>query len=190
MNRSTKQKIIEAALDSFINKGFAGASISQIAKKAAINQSLIYHHFDSKADLWLEVKRFCIDEATQDISVIRQDSLEHFIDDLISVRLSVYKRPSMQMIIHWQALESDKKSMGFGENFSHPLFDIADHIKTLQLNKLIRVDYSYQVLSSMIFSLSSYAFFDYAEVFNLNEEDFISYKALVIETLINQLKPV
>ena len=61
----TKEIILEAALAVFIEKGFAGASISQIAKAAKINQSLIYHHFASKEDLWVCVKKFCVDKATE-----------------------------------------------------------------------------------------------------------------------------
>src|SRR5690242_1636043 len=43
--KPTKTVILNAALTVFIQKGFAGASISDIAKLAKINQSLIYHHF-------------------------------------------------------------------------------------------------------------------------------------------------
>ena len=40
--------IINAARTCFVEKGFAGTSISAIAKKAQINQSLIDHHFGNK----------------------------------------------------------------------------------------------------------------------------------------------
>ena len=45
---SSKDNILNAALEVFIKKGFAGASMSQIAKAAGVNQSLIYSRLTSK----------------------------------------------------------------------------------------------------------------------------------------------
>ncbi len=50
---TTKDTILKSALKVFVEKSFAGSSINRIAKTAGINQSLIYHHFDSKEDLWI-----------------------------------------------------------------------------------------------------------------------------------------
>ena len=52
----TRKAILKAAKHLFVKKGFAATSISEIAAKAKINQSLIYHHFGSKEDLWKHVK--------------------------------------------------------------------------------------------------------------------------------------
>ena len=48
---STTTAILEAAEELFLEKGFDGASLSEIARKAGVNQSLIAHHFGSKAGL-------------------------------------------------------------------------------------------------------------------------------------------
>lgn len=185
--KTTKDTILEAALTVFIEKGFAGASISQIAKAASVNQSLIYHHFKSKKDLWCCVKKYCVDEATKGFQPIRHDSLEHFVHDLVEARFSVYEKANMRMLVHWQALEPDTV---YGQTLltPHPLFDISDHIQELQKNKLVRIDQDYQVLSGIIFGLVSYAFFDYANAFNLSEYQRNSYKQFIIEVLISTLK--
>ena len=185
----TKDKILESALQVFIEKGFAGASISQIAKIAQINQSLIYHHFKSKDDLWICVKKYCVDEAIKNIQQIRHDTLAHFVHDLVDVRFSVYMENRMRMLVHWQALEPDP-SQFYGQNLTpHPLFDISDHIKALQANNLVRIDQDYQVLSGVVFSLASYAFFDFANAFNLSKEQRDAYKTLACEILIQTLTP-
>ena len=69
MNRSVKNKINEqrrqeslekilgAALEVFVGNGFAGGSMSQIAKKAGVPQALIYHYFKNKEELWKSVKK-------------------------------------------------------------------------------------------------------------------------------------
>ena len=188
-SNTTKNTILEAALATFMEKGFAGASISQIAKTADVNQSLIYHHFQSKEDLWNCVKKYCVDEAIRDIQTVRHDTLDNFVHDLVAVRLSVYMKDSMRMLVHWQALEPDP-SQFYGQRLTpHPLFDISDHIKALQDSKLIRVDQHYQVVSGMIFSLASYAFFDYANAFKLPNEQREAYKQFICDTLIQALSP-
>jgi len=185
---TTKDTILGAALTTFIDKGFSGASISQIAKAANINQSLIYHHFKSKEDLWVCVKKYCIDEAIN-FQHIRHDTLENFVRDLVEVRFAVYAKDGMRMLVHWQALEPNT-SQFYGQSITpHPLFDISDHIKELQKSKLIRSDQNYQVLSGVIFGLASYAFFDFAHVFELSKEQRDAYKELVCQILIKTLKP-
>lgn len=186
---TTKDTILEAALAVFIENGYAGSSISQIAKCAQINQSLIYHHFKSKEDLWTCVKKYCVDEAIQDIQSIRHDTLEHFVSDLVDALFSVYAKENMRMLVHWQALEPNITKF-YGDNATpHPLFDIADHIKVLQEDNLVRTDQDYQVLSGVIFSLASYAFFDFANAFNLSVEQRDAHKKLVCDILIQTLKP-
>lgn len=187
--KTTKDTILEAALTTFIEKGFAGASISQIAKLAQVNQSLIYHHFESKEDLWNCVKKYCVDEAIKNDHQIRHDTLENFVHDLVEARLSVYMKDRMRMLVHWQALEPDT-SQFYGQKLTpHPLFDISDHIKALQAINLVQKKQDYQVLSGVIFGLASYAFFDFANAFNLSKEQRESYKRLVCEILIQTLAP-
>lgn len=187
---NTKEEILKAALATFLAKGFVGASISQIAKEAEVNQSLIYHHFKSKEDLWVCVKKYCIDEAIEKNHTIRHDSLEHFVYDLVEARFSVYTKEPMRMLVHWQALEPDTSQFYGNRLTPHPLFDISDHIKKLQDNNIVSKAYDFQVLSGVIFSLASYAFFDYANAFSLEQKQRDSYKELVSKILINTLEPL
>ncbi|CAA0105843.1 HTH-type transcriptional regulator MtrR [Mycolicibacterium vanbaalenii] len=49
---SRRRDIIEAAVAVFAEKGFAEASINDIAQRAKVVQSGIYYHFETKADLF------------------------------------------------------------------------------------------------------------------------------------------
>ena len=49
---ATRERIVEAALEAFAEKGFRGASTRDIARRAGTNQGLITYHFDSKDELW------------------------------------------------------------------------------------------------------------------------------------------
>ena len=54
-NASTKQKILKVANDLFAKKGFAGASIREIASGADVNIAAINYHFQNKENLYWKV---------------------------------------------------------------------------------------------------------------------------------------
>lgn len=54
---ATRASILGAAEREFVENGFAGTSMSDIARGARVTKSLIHHHFGSKEELWNEVKR-------------------------------------------------------------------------------------------------------------------------------------
>jgi AcrR family transcriptional regulator len=49
---ATRERILEAAVEAFAEKGFLGASTRDIARRAGTNQGLITYHFRSKDALW------------------------------------------------------------------------------------------------------------------------------------------
>jgi AcrR family transcriptional regulator len=50
-----KNRIIEAAARVFVQKGYTGASVADIAVDAAIGKGTVYEYFDSKEDLFFAV---------------------------------------------------------------------------------------------------------------------------------------
>jgi TetR/AcrR family transcriptional regulator len=48
----TRERIVEAAVEAFAERGFRGASTREIAQRAGTNQGLITYHFRSKEELW------------------------------------------------------------------------------------------------------------------------------------------
>ncbi|WP_307805408.1 TetR/AcrR family transcriptional regulator [Streptomyces spirodelae] len=49
--------LLEAALDEFAAKGFAGARVQDIADRAGLNKQLIAYYFGGKEGLWNELSR-------------------------------------------------------------------------------------------------------------------------------------
>jgi len=47
-DKSTEEKILEAAKKVFVNKGMAGARMQDIADEAGINKALLHYYFRSK----------------------------------------------------------------------------------------------------------------------------------------------
>lgn len=50
-NRSTKQKILDAALDLFSTQGFEATSVSELAAEVGIRKASVYSHFASKQEI-------------------------------------------------------------------------------------------------------------------------------------------
>jgi len=48
----TRDRIVDAAVSAFSERGFRGASTREIASRAGTNQGLITYHFKSKDELW------------------------------------------------------------------------------------------------------------------------------------------
>ena len=53
----TRERILIAAFKEFAAKGFAGARVDAIARRAAINKRMLYHYFGDKEELFREVLR-------------------------------------------------------------------------------------------------------------------------------------
>ncbi len=51
---STREKMLQAALEAFSELGFDGASTREIANRAGVNQGLVNYYFGSKETLWRE----------------------------------------------------------------------------------------------------------------------------------------
>jgi AcrR family transcriptional regulator len=47
----TRERILDVALDLFIEQGFDGTSLRQIAEKLGVTKAALYYHFESKDDI-------------------------------------------------------------------------------------------------------------------------------------------
>jgi TetR/AcrR family transcriptional regulator len=52
----TRARILEAAYDLFVEKGFAAVTLRELAEQSGVTKSLIHHHFGGKEALWDAVK--------------------------------------------------------------------------------------------------------------------------------------
>src|SRR6266404_5693607 len=53
----TRERILSAALREFSAKGFAGARVERIARRARINKRMLYHYFGDKTLVFREILR-------------------------------------------------------------------------------------------------------------------------------------
>ena len=51
----TRQRVLEAAMVEFAEKGLSGARVNEIARRSGANKRMLYHYFGNKDDLYLAV---------------------------------------------------------------------------------------------------------------------------------------
>lgn len=81
-------QILEAALEEFAERGFAGARMAAVAARAGIAKGLIYHYFPSKAELFQAAVQACtrpVFEAAERRLAGIQGSARQLLADLIGI---------------------------------------------------------------------------------------------------------
>lgn len=95
----TRQRILDAALGEFADKGYAGARVREIADRAGINAQLISYYFGGKEGLYEElIRRWHQREAS-----FEQQNLT--LADLVLSYLQVgYDQPELMRMFVWENL--------------------------------------------------------------------------------------
>lgn len=155
----TKKKILDAASALFIKSGFEGVSISEIAKKADINQSLIYHYFSSKEELWKSVKASFVEEfaGTESMELDPAKGLRDVLKQIVLTRFQFYEdNPEVIRLMGWQKLENEKEKLAGGTQLSPSTWKEA--FQELKKRKEIRKDIDIDMMVLFISSAIAGAF--------------------------------
>lgn len=62
-----KEKILDACFNVFASHGYANTSTTMLADAAGISKALIFHHFNSKKELYLSVLDRCIERGRTEL---------------------------------------------------------------------------------------------------------------------------
>jgi len=190
-NHETAEIILESARKNFLEKGFEGTSINDVANDAKINKSLIYHHFGNKENLWKAVKRCILEKlATESSHTLdfHRSTLREFLEAFVTFRFQLYaQNPELVRLMGWQRLESQGKILA-GINLEK-LTNIEEEIIFLQNTGEIRKDLKPDVIHYLIMSMASNGFMDKAS-FLESKKGQEQYLKIIIDGLIKILFPV
>jgi len=107
----TRARILQAAFDLFVEKGFAAVTMRELAEGSGVTKSLIHHHFGTKEELWDAVKEqaFARYYEGQKEDLERADGSD---TDLLSKSVVRYFRfladnPKVVRLFTWAHLEGD-----------------------------------------------------------------------------------
>ena len=184
MTVDTKQKILMAARESFVEKGFAGTSMGGIAKSANVTRSLLFHHFGNKQQLWVAVKQAIVDEANCQQKTLPSITLpfKDFLRQLTSNSLDFYRsNPDIMRMIGWQRLEKTEQD-SVSKLLSEEAEAWIDAFKHYQGQGELRKDIPVSYALTFFISLVSHVGLDQAP-FIRNTEDTDHYIEFCIEEL-------
>lgn len=121
--KSRRDRIIDASKSIFVEKGFNGTSMRDIAKASEVQTSLIYHYFENKQVLWKHVRKdFVIGSNNKIRDCFRGErSLEDFIKTFIGAHIDFFKKnKAFLRMIYWQHLEEEGEQMFGGNDKENP----------------------------------------------------------------------
>ncbi len=89
-----KDKILEIAKQEFIEKGFSGASMRNIAKKVGITATALYRHYKNKEEIFEAVvspavkawRQFCMEEAETQPELAWQEGLDAMWEEDVQMK--------------------------------------------------------------------------------------------------------
>ena len=75
-----KERILDAAVKLFAEKGFDGTTVNEIANKAQVNKALIYYYFDNKAD----IRDYLVQFLLENVANITIDYIHLTIENMVA----------------------------------------------------------------------------------------------------------
>jgi AcrR family transcriptional regulator len=113
--QKTRDRILAAAQALFVEKGFDGTSLGDIAKRAIVNQSLIHHHFGNKKNLWCVVKTHLLENYLRMTEEKLTEASDNFTEGLRDVMVSRFefltKNSDVVRMLDWQRLNHIEDSV-------------------------------------------------------------------------------
>jgi AcrR family transcriptional regulator len=151
--QQTQQRILEAALQEFSAKGFAGARVDVIARRARINKRMLYHYFGDKEGLFREVLRRKIAERSAWLAGAPEEPAERLP---IWFQLACRDREWIQLL-EWEALQWGEKKVIDEERRAENVGKAVERVRQQQAKGLIDPDLDAGQLLLSMMAVTAYA---------------------------------
>lgn len=124
-----KHQILQVATDLFANRGYEGATTREIAKRAKVNEAIIFRHFPTKEDLyWAVIERKCEVNAGRNIMVSTLEAGTDVRTTLVTLAEGMLRRrekdPALMKLLLFSALESHRLSQRFFQTYIADYYEI------------------------------------------------------------------
>ncbi len=179
----TQEKIKHAARVLFVQHGFDGTSMGDVADKAEINQSLIHHHFGSKQALWNvirdEIYEGYIHAALEFLSQETAVDIQTQIKSILAMRFDfLQKHPDLARIMAWQTLSGMPASTS-SDNGMSAMQKVLERLGKAQAAGQLSKQISPQMLAVIVF-VTTIGWFqnDYRWLFQGSPEGVLPAQAL------------
>jgi AcrR family transcriptional regulator len=127
-------EIIEAAINEFIDKGYEGASMDGIAKRAQLSKGGLYHHFKSKVDILFMVNLKFLEPVQNLIYQIETDqSIVNGLNKYIVNYLSYWNNHKRELILYFLTMNESFNNQQIMELYKESTRLIFDYFEALFL---------------------------------------------------------
>jgi len=148
----TRKRILSAAAQEFVESGFDGVSISQVAQRAKVSKQLVHHHFSSKEELFATVH-----ESLFRPSTVWDERLPSKVTDLIADRfLKRAKNIKYMRVLTWEAASKRTGTLPGESERQQRLMRHAMGLKLLQAQGKLPDDMDPELIQLTILALASY----------------------------------
>ena len=132
-----EEKILKAALQLFSEKGYKGATTKALARKAGINEALIYRHFSEKSELYTAILQRKLKDTEQDFLPELQAGLDQpFEEGLYYLAQRIVSRFKKDQPFFRMMLFSGLENHPLSQWFLRQRLPIPEVLKNFFLEKL------------------------------------------------------
>ncbi|SHH22801.1 TetR/AcrR family transcriptional regulator [Tepidibacter thalassicus] len=169
-SKNTQEKIFNAALKVFSEKGFSGATTSEISKEAGVAEGTIFRYYKTKKDIlrgvMLEyVERFEEFANLESLKKIIRENKDKSIEEILKIilldRYKVFeKNYNIMKVIHYEMqFHEDIKSM-YIEKIREKEYQMSNYIfKQIKINKEEYKNIDYKLISRIFRGMMFGVFF-------------------------------
>jgi len=159
----SNRRILEAAEILFSEKGFEGASISTIAKQAEVSKANIYHHFESKEALYMQVLQSACEDFGNIVSGLTHDEglLVDRLGNFSSTHILDLERRDrgIRLILRELIDGNQNRQLLFAENIASDHFKhLLGVIKNSQQSGEVREDIDPAVVATLMLGANIFFF--------------------------------
>ncbi len=142
----TRQRILDSAADEFAAKGFAGARVADIARRAGVNAQLIAYYFGSKQGLYDTLRKTW--ESEEALFVSPDQPFSDVVDAYIN---GVSDHPSWARLLIWQALGDSSQRESESPHFTS-MSQAVEDIRRRQHNGELTKDFDPETILVVLWS--------------------------------------
>ncbi|MGH0033061.1 MAG: TetR/AcrR family transcriptional regulator [Myxococcota bacterium] len=129
---STRERLLDVALEAFSELGYDGASTRTIATRAGVNQGMIPYYFGTKEALWREAVDRAFAELRGEIDPVidadvpnDRERLARMIRALVRY---VARRPAFARLMSEEGKREGPRMHWIVDRHIRPLFDVTEHM--------------------------------------------------------------
>src|SRR5271170_2431915 len=93
-----RQRLLEAGLKLFANRGYAGTSVQDITKEAKVTKPTLYYYFESKAGLFQALVDQAMDERMRlirEAAPAQKETVDQLTDIIVAVTDFARRQPDL-----------------------------------------------------------------------------------------------